>query len=236
MATTLPNGIVVVDGNDLMNPVTLLELVTNGFSNAIGGLDTHKRQPLTFRVATQTEKATLATAITLAAGDKVQVADTEQVEMWSGSAWKLFATPKGLNYAFAAVGINDVAAGVSAMRTTFQNGMVRLSGSFTFGSTTTIVSSPPTLILPYSVNPNAARACLGEMHIFRQSTGTHYLGALFSPEGLDPSRVEMHAYNGNGGVGDGSLQPLSATLFGTGVNSLNGNAILSFDIEYPAVM
>lgn len=89
---TLPNGVVTPNVTDSADPVAMLTQVANGFSNAIGGLGTGKRQPKTYTCADQAAKTALATLTTLTAGDTAFITLTGTYETYTGTAWKVTKT------------------------------------------------------------------------------------------------------------------------------------------------
>lgn len=147
---TLANGVKHPDGSDQIDPEILLGEIAHSFSNALGGLGAGKRQPRTYRVADQTEKAALSGLTTLATGDRVYVEDTGWWEIYLSGAWKVWQTTRPVAWTIAHTGLTP-GNGTSALSYSVDGDMVSLTGVFIFGSTSAWSGSTGRLILPFAI-------------------------------------------------------------------------------------
>lgn len=169
---TLPNGVKVPDGNDFVDPVTLLPELARSFSDALGGLGVGKRQPRVFAVANQTEKASLPSLTTLIDGDQVYVADTEWWERRVDGDWKLWQTTKGIPWPFAHTSV-VTGSGVSNFTYSVYGDIVTLTGQFQLlgGSSVNSNGSSGRLILPFPAATSGLASVLGSCSAHDLSTG-----------------------------------------------------------------
>lgn len=175
---TLANGVKVPDGTDKVDPVTLLGDMARSFSDALGGLGTGKRQPRSYTVANQTEKANLPTLTTLINGDQVFVEDTAWWELYDGSAWKVWQTTKAVEWPFAHTGV-QVGNGTSRFFYTVAGDLITLTGSLQLLSTSNVVGgSSSRLILPFPMWINGAISQVGTCQAFDFSTGAYWTGSV----------------------------------------------------------
>lgn len=147
---TLPNGIKIPDGDDTLDPEAMLGEIATSFSDAIGGLGIGKRQPRTFRVADQTEKAGLAALTTPTTGDRVFVEDTAWWEIYLSGAWKVWLTTKPVSWPIAHTGLTP-GNGSSALSYSVCGDLVSLTGVFVWGSSSSWTTSTGRLILPFAI-------------------------------------------------------------------------------------
>lgn len=236
MPTTLSNGVVVPTTGDLVDPVALLGAMATGFSNALGGLGAGVRQPLLFKVATQGDKTTLASQITLMNGDQAFLEDTKWFEQYNGSAWKVIKTTVPIAFAFAS-GYITVSTGTSNCTYSIDGDLVTVRGSFTFVSS----SSFPTnvgglgMTLPFpaaNVTSGTAMVTLGTIVFRRGSTGSVWTGPVIlngSSVLAAASNLYVDARVDTAAVGGALSIPGGTVPFGSGW--VAGDS-LSFEFRY----
>ena len=148
---TLPNGVATPLVTDSADPVSMLTTVANGFSDAIGGLGSGKRQPRMLSVANQVEKTALTSLMTAVSGDQVFVQDTAWFEMFLSGVWKVVKTTSIVSYSPSFVGIIP-GNGVSTFSYSLDGDIVSFRGNFVFGSTTTFTGAATGIYLPFACN------------------------------------------------------------------------------------
>ncbi|GAB2699437.1 hypothetical protein BKA24_001800 [Microbacterium marinum] len=219
---TLPNGVKVPDGSDLADPQILLGDVARSISDALGGLGTGKRQPHLYAVANQTEKTALASLTTLQDGDRVFVADTGWWELRSGGAWIVWETMQAVAWPFAHTGVSP-GNGTGAFSYFLRGDLVHLSGSFRFGSTTSVTTSSGALALPF-VHADGTTTPLVLGTCSAQSGGAlFWQGVVVGQSGTASGAMRFDV-----GAASGVLAALSATA----PRAWGSGDILSFDIRW----
>lgn len=174
---TLPNGIVTPLGTDSADPIAVMTLVANGFSDALGGLGIGKRQPRLYTVTDQTAKAALAGAVTLTVGDQAYLEDSKWFEMFTAAGWKITRTTVAVPFIPATSGFLP-GNGVSNFAYSLSGDVCTVRGYFTFGSTTAFTSGLSGFYLPFACNyvtTGSANVVVGSV-LATKSGGGFYQG------------------------------------------------------------
>jgi len=200
---TLPNGVKVPDGTDIVDPLVLLPEMARSFSDALGGLGVGKRQPRMYSVSNQTEKASLATLTGLANGDQVYLEDTSWWEIYDAGAWKVWMTAKPVPWPFAHTGIS-VGNGISNFAYSVYGDLITLNGQFTFGSSTSIsgAGNNGRLVLPFPQWLNGASSIVGTCAAIDWSAGNHYSGSVIGTA-VAPNNLAMVMFDNYSTAGMG---------------------------------
>lgn len=231
MSSKLPNGLVLLDVDDSADPRVHMGLVRDGVLAALGSTgSTTPRAPLQLRVVDLAERDELVQRITLIVGDTVEIVNERRIDIWNGSAWKVWNTLYGFVYNLAPLRINNAGASVS-MVTSVNNGLVRLSGSMISGATATFQTGQAGIILPFKPSLSyTTDVPIGSMHYYKEATQVHYQGTAFISQS-DNWAALFTIYNGNGGSIGGGEVPLTSTAVS---GNFGAGSILSFDLSYMA--
>lgn len=212
---TLANGIVIPASSGPADPVALLTLVANGFSDSIGGLGTGKRQPRRYSVANQTEKGTIAGLTTLAEGDQVYLIDTKWWETYyTTGGWKVTKTTVAITMPLAATGIVQGAGSVANFTYSVDGDMVWLRGIFTMDGATTFPITGGSIILPfipaYAIGVTST-VVIGTALAQRTSTQAFYQGVVTVIVYTSGTAQNYALINFDNGLANGVMSPLSSS-------------------------
>lgn len=229
------------------DPVALLTDLANGFSDAIGGLGTGKRQPRRFHVAFPTQKTSLASLITLQNGDECFTNSTQSWDTYINGVWKLTKTLRPVTWPFAATNISGSTSAGSSFSYDVDGDMVSLRGTLTYANGLTWTGSGLGMALPFpcgtitSGSIPAAYTHVGTVVVrdannspYPMWIGAAYIKASATVGGADNSTLlvsmEMGSASGDPAANFGTLYPISRYVpINTGILA---GCTISIDIHY----